>query len=438
MNQRSNAIASASNKEWRTNWPLVLAAMVGMSFSSLAPASLGLFIEPLTEEFGWKRAEISLGLTIYALFAVPLSPLAGALIDRRGSRGIAIVGLLLASCAFASFSLADGSLERWILLWIVYATVAMAVKSTVWTAAVSGEFSVSRGLALAVVFCGTAISQTASPLLAHWLIGDFGWRQAYVWLGFGWGGVAFVLVVLFLKNSPRGISSAVTPSAIGRAGSWGGLSFKKALQSPPLRRIACATLLISTLVGSLIVHQVPLLTERGFTRDSAALLAAIAGFASLFGKLCTGYLFDRSRSGWIGFCSLSLTSIGCALLLIPSPSFALATLAIGIIGYTAGAYLQLCTYLTTRYGGLAHFGKIFGVIASLLALGTGLGPVLGGLVFDYFGSYAALLLLGMPVALVAGFLVTHLGPYPDFERRVGSDETSRPRASAAMPILEKS
>jgi predicted MFS family arabinose efflux permease len=412
--------------------------MVGMSFSSLAPASLGLFIEPLSEEFGWKRAQISLGLTIYALFAVPFSPLAGALIDRRGSRGIAIPGLLLTACAFASFSFANESMTRWIGLWVFYAIVAMAVKSTVWTAAVSGRFSASRGLALAVVFCGTAISQTASPLLARWLIDDYGWRQAYIWMGVGWGGAALLLVVLFLTNPRSNATGSHAGSMPKNTSVLTGLSFKEALRSAPLRKIAGATVLISTLVGALIVHQVPILTERGLTREHAAWLAAVAGFASLFGKLCTGYLFDRSRSGWIGLVSLSLPALGCALLLLPNVSGGFAVAAIAILGYTAGAYLQLCTYLTTRYGGLRHYGKVFGVMASLLAFGTGVGPVLGGLVFDSYGSYALLLILGIPGSLLAGFLVARLGPYPEFHEPVDVESVVHDYVSVAVPASSKS
>lgn len=400
--------------EWRSHWTVVFAAMMGMSFSSLAPASLGLFIEPLSQEFGWKRAQISLGITMYALFAVPFSPLIGALIDRRGSRTIGIAGMALATCAFAAFSLANGSIAQWIGLWICYAAVAMAIKSTVWTAAVSSLFSTSRGLALAVVFCGTAISQTAAPLLARWLIDDFGWRNAYVWLGLGWGGLVFVLVVLFLVDARRtGPAKRHATTGLLQP-SLSGLTFKQAFRSAALRRIATATLLISVLVGALIVHQVPILTERGLSRETAAVLAAVAGVASLFGKLCTGYLFDRSRSGWIGFISLSLPAVGSTLLLQPTPSPALCAFAIAILGYTSGAYLQLCTYLTTRYGGLLHFGKIFGVMASLLAFGTGVGPVIGGYIFDSAGSYSPLLLIAIPACLLAGLLVSRLGPYPQF------------------------
>ena len=294
----------SATSEWRTHWTVALAAMVGMSFSSLAPASLGLFIQPLTEEFGWKRAQVSLGITMYALFAVPFSPLIGALIDRRGSRTIGIAGIFLSMCAFACFSLANGSTTQWLGLWICYAAVAMAIKSTVWTAAVSGLFSASRGLALAVVFCGTAISQTAAPLLARWLIDDYGWRASYLWLGFGWGGVTLVLVVLFLVDARNGsgksrvVSKSVQTHSRLMQPQLSGLSFREALRSGPLRKIAGATVLISLLIGALIVHQVPILTERGLSREMAASLAAVAGIASsLASSAPATYSIDRRAAG---------------------------------------------------------------------------------------------------------------------------------------------
>jgi MFS family permease len=149
-------------------------------------------------------------------------------------------------------------------------------------------------------------------------------------------------------------------------------------------------------------------------------------------------LFDRSRSGWIGLVSLSLPALGCTLLLLPNVSGGFAVAAIAILGYTAGAYLQLCTYLTTRYGGLRHYGKVFGVMASLLAFGTGVGPVLGGLVFDSYGSYALLLILGIPGSLLAGFLVARLGPYPEFHEPVDVESVVHDYVSVAVPASSKS
>ena len=49
--------------EWRTHWSLVLACAVGFSFSALVTYAFGLFIVPISEEFGWSRAQTSIGIT---------------------------------------------------------------------------------------------------------------------------------------------------------------------------------------------------------------------------------------------------------------------------------------------------------------------------------------------------------------------------------------
>ena len=180
---------------------MVAAAMAGLSFSSMSVYAMGLFMEPLSAEFGWSRAQISLGLSVVALFAVPLSPFAGALIDRWGSRRLGIPGVLLTAVAFAAFSLATGSLKQWYALWVCYGLVAIAIKATVWTAAVSSVFRSSRALALAVVLSGAALAQTIAPLTAQFLIDGYGWRHAFLWMGLGWGGFVLALLVPFFFDA---------------------------------------------------------------------------------------------------------------------------------------------------------------------------------------------------------------------------------------------
>jgi hypothetical protein len=56
--------------------------------------------------------------------------------------------------------------------------------------------------------------------------------------------------------------------------------------------------------------------------------------------------------------------------------------------------------------------------------------LIGGLIFDYFGTYAVLLMLAIPACLVAASLVAWLGPYPEFQELPSSSATS-PRVGAA-------
>lgn len=177
--------SQAAESEWCRNWPLVLAAMVGVSFITIPTATLGLFMAPLNAAFGWSRTEISAGLTIFALINLPLMPLAGMLVDKFGARRLALPGLVLCSLAFAAFALLNGSLVHWLASWVVFTLLSLTVGMVVWTTAVSSTFGKSRGLALALVLCGAAIAQALAPIVARWVIDNHGWRAGYVALAAG-------------------------------------------------------------------------------------------------------------------------------------------------------------------------------------------------------------------------------------------------------------
>lgn len=406
----------AAREEWRSHWPLVLACAIGFSFHSVASNAIGLFIDPLSDEFGWSRTEITAGLSLAALLTVPLAPVVGAAIDRWGTRLLALIGLVCSAFALASFGLANGSVAQWMALWFVYAFVSLGVKSTVWTAAVSGVFNSGRSLALGLTVAGTAIAQTIVPPLAQWLIADFGWRQAWFILGFGWGALAILTSFFFLFGAhERNRQRAKDPSDDRSAPTLRGLSFKESLKNPVLLRIALATLITMFLGIAVIVHLVPMLTDTGVSRENAALLASLAGIAGILGKLATGWLMDRLQSRWIGGATLAVSGIAFLLLLEPFRTPALMLVAIVIIGYSTGANFQITAYLTSRYGGIKNFGKIFGMMSILVALGAGLGPVAAGAIYDLSGSYTPLLVAGIPGAIISGLLIIGLGPYPDWD-----------------------
>ncbi len=398
--------------EWRAHWPKVFSGMIGMSFYAMLTYHFGLFIQPLQAEFGWSRAQISLGLSIYTLCAVFLGPVVGAAIDRLGSRRIGIVGLVGTSLALAALSFASGSLSQWYLLWTAIAVTALGVKSTVWGAAISGLFTASRSLALSLVLTGSAIAQFFAPILANQVIAAQGWRAAYLWLGLGWGGLALLLVVVFFfdihdgrrKSGEVAVSTASQP----------GLSVKEAIRSPQILRIGLGNVLMSAVGSGILVHMVPILTGDGLTRTEAAAIAGLAGISGIAGKLLTGWLMDHFEGSLIPFTSFAMSAAGYALLLdLLDAKWALA-LGLLILGYGGGAGLQVTTYLCSRYCGMRNFGKIYATIGSTMMLGTSIGPWIAGTVFDRTGSYNDLLYAAIPVMLVCALLFVGLGPYPAF------------------------
>lgn len=403
--------------EWRTYWPLVLASAAGFSLHTVSSYVIGLVMEPLEAEFGWTRAQISVVSVIPSIIMVLLSPSIGGLIDRWGSRRLAIPSLALTGMSLALVSLANGSVLQWYLLWLFYGLVSLGIKATVWTTAVSNAFTAARGLALGVVLCGTAISQIAAPPLAQWLTDEFGWRQTYLWLGLGWSAPCVLLALFFLYDvrdrdrlSPRGPDEAPRPEVV-----LSGLTFRQALRSVPLLRIGASTLITMFIGTAILIHQVPILTSTGVSRADAAWLASLSGAAAILGKLLTGWMTDRWNASLIGALTLLTPAIAYLMLLQPQHSAWWYVVAMMIIGYTTGTKLQICAYLTGRYAGMAHFGKIFGVMTSLVGIGGGLGSVAAGAVFDHFGSYGPLLWVGIATSVLCAALLFRLGRYPRWE-----------------------
>jgi len=257
------------------------------------------------------------------------------------------------------------------------------------------------------MLCGSAVAQALAQLITNSLITHHGWRAAFMWIGFGWGGLTVVLVALFFRVAKRG-DLAPLPVQTGLPG-------RQALRNPVILRIALVNFITSAAGGGVSSQMMPLLTQTGLDRGTATAMAASAGFAGIFGKVITGWLLDRRAGNWVPFSSFALSTIGYALLLNWfHANWALAT-GVLVLGYTAGAGLQVTTYLVSRYGGLRNFGTIFGTLASVLYVGSAVGAWLSSAVHDHTGSYDLMLIGAAPVAFAMGLLMIGLGPYPVFK-----------------------
>lgn len=410
-----------ARQEYSRHWPLILAAAVGFSFTAIVTASTGLFMGPLSEEFGWSRTLVSSGVSIVSILTFLGSPLFGILIDKIGTRRLILPGIILMAFTIASLSMLTGSQLQWFAIWTVYALAALATKSTTWTAAINSTFEAGRGLALGVTLSGSMVAQVIVPPLGDFLISEFGWRIAYVWLGFGWGSVAFLMCLIWFRDGydRRRQERKANPEQAANQPLLDvpGLSVQEAAKSVALWRISISTFIIMIVTIAVMVHQIPILIELGTSRTAAAYFASLGGVAGICGKLLTGWLLDRYPPRWIGGLTIGIGALTFLLLLIPDRTAAIVLVAMVINGYTAGSKLLIVGYLTAAYAGMRNFGTIFGVMASLIAAGAGLGPLIAGLVYDFSGSYVPFLYFGIVGTLISAYLLAGLKAYPDWKSK---------------------
>ena len=172
---------------------------------------------------------------------------------------------------------------------------------------------------------------------------------------------------------------------------------------------------ISFSLFGLLIHFVPMLTDRGMSSGDAALAASTIGFTIMLARIVIGYLVDRIFAPVVAISCFLLSAIGLAILasgIVGLPVFFVAIL----VGASIGAEADLLAFLTSRYFGLRCFGEIYGIMFASLLLGTSLGPLAYGTSYETSGSYVGILVCCTLLCCVAAWLMRLLPAYPVFEQ----------------------
>jgi MFS family permease len=405
------ATHSPAAAEWRKFWPLPFTAALGYAMSVLHLYSLGPFMGPLQQAFGWSRTQVSAGITITGLVGSACGVPVGMLVDRMGPRAVALIGVPLMAVAFALLGTATGSKANWFLLWSVVAVCNIGLQGTVWTSALASRFEASRGLAFAIAF-GGASSMAASvfPLLATSLIGSIGWRMAFMAIS----GIVLVLVLPMMALYFRSARDrTATPRKTAHARSeLPGLSVADALRSPSFHRLVMAGGLLTVTTMGIIVHFVPILESRGAGAHAAARIAALIGIASIAGRPTAGLLLDRFPGHWVGAGMCCVRILACTLLLFEGARPLGAAAAAACFGLTVGAEVDVVANLASRHFGLRNYGVLFGVIISAFSLGVALGPLAAAAAYDRWASYTQFLAMALAILTVSALALLTLSRPP--------------------------
>ena len=369
--------------------------------------SLGVLVIPITQEFGWTRAEFQLALLFSTGTGVITAPLVGWLLDRVGARAMAISGLIGLAVALATASLMNGDL--W-MLYLSYTAMAFLGAGTIpvtWTRAVTSLFFEQRGLALGIMLSGTGICAIVIPQYTVWMVEQFGWRTAYLGLAALPLLCAGPLVYRFFRPGEEIASDPEVTSA-----NETGYRFAEALCGYRFWVLLVSIFLVYIAMSGMVPNLIPALTDQGITPRKAATAISVFGVAVIAGRLIVGFLVDRIWAPGVAAIAIALPVLG-SLILAGAPGFLVACVAAAMLGFAAGAELDLMSFLAAKYFGLRHYPQIYAVLYSALALASGIAPMLFARVFDVTGSYEIGFLAGAGLFGIGASLILALGRYPD-------------------------
>ena len=401
-------------------WWIVTVCAIGLSTGpgQFVFGSLGLFIIPLGEEFGWGRAEISLALTFFTIALALCIPIAGNLVDRFGSRRVLLPSIVVCGVCLILIPVVATSLMMLYLVFALVGSLGAGANSLPYLRTISNWFDKRRGLAIGIAMGGSGFGYSYVPPLVQYLIDNEGWRYGYYLLAAITFLVALPLAWAFLRESPsesdvRRSSEIVIKKTDGQE--TPAFDLPSTLKSFLLWRLFFVFCLLSFSLYGVLAHLVPMMTDRGMTPANAALVQSTLGLSIVFSRIIIGFLIDRFFAPHVALACFALTAIGLAVL-AGGATYSLAFVAAIFIGLSFGAEIDLLAFLTSRYFGVANFGKVYGILFTSFLIGTSFGPYAYGLVYEATGSYAWILATCVPIILVAAIATGFLPNYPDLEQ----------------------
>ncbi len=414
------ASGSRSGNSVFYGWHVLAASTFVLCMSFGTTTSIGVYFKPIIEEFDWLRGELSLGISLgYLLFAIAC-PIVGRIVDKFGSRIVFTAGIILMAIGFGLMFFVS---KLWHFYFYYGVLVALGGASSTFvtvSATVVRWFEKRRGMALSIGNSGGALGLLLIVYLAAFLIEKVGWRQACVYSALILAVTTLPVIITVIRSDPRDLgllpdgrtaegSSSAEPGALaGRlSNSLAHLNWRQAMKTSPFFLISGGYFVCGFTVTMFSIHMVPYATDLGFDSLTAAGAVSFSGFFNVLGTLTAGMISDRvGRKNILGI-TYFVRGLSFLIFLMWQNMFTLFAFA-AVIGFSYFATIPLTAGLAGDIYGPRNMGVIYGAMTGIHQVGSAVGVYLGGLIFDWSGSYhwafviAFVLLMG---ASIVSFLV---------------------------------
>jgi len=360
------------------------------------------FVAPLEQRFGWKRADTSMVFTI-AVTAVALSfAVGGRLQDKFGPLYCSLAGGILVSLGFFLCAYTTSLTYLFICFGVIglgngfgYATPIPVMAK--W-------FPDKRGLAIGLAVGGYgAGSAIFGPLAQLKLIPNYGLPATFQILG------AIFLVMtaigaLLLKNPPAGYQPAGwSPSAVSKSGSASHEFTPGQMLRTRTFYLMWVGYALGCSAGLMVISQlVPFAKSVGITAAALSTMTLVVGaFGNTSGRILSGWMSDK-----LGRINVLRTMIAISMVAVPALYAAggdvgMLYLAVFVVYWCYGTQLSVNGAAASDFWGTKNAGINYGMLFTAWGVAGIIGPRIGGVLYDKYHDYQAAFYTAAALAAVA-------------------------------------
>lgn len=394
-------------------WVVAGVTFLALLASAGFRSTVGLFIVPFEQEFGWSRDSISLAVAINLVFYGLSAPFAAAFVNRFGARRVMVWSLIVVA-AGAGLTTAMTAVWHLDLLWGLAIGSATGAISIPLSAMVAQRWFVRhRGLVTGLLTASFATGNLIFLPLLAWVTRDHGWQWAAGIVAIC-AGAMVPLIVLLMRDDPADVRT-LPYGAVDAAD----------VAAPPVRahpfrtpfavlgratRVPDFWLLAGTFFicgwttnGAVQTHFIPAAHDHGISEVTAAGLLAVIGVFDVVGSTLSGWLTDRTDPRRLLFIYYGLrgSSLAALPLILGSSEGALVAFAV-VYGLDWVATVPPTIALTHRAFGPTDAPVVFGWVFCAHMLGGAAAAWLAGALHERLGDYLVAFVMGGGLALLAG------------------------------------
>jgi MFS family permease len=396
-----------TGRNWRTPTVVLACACTILCVTFGVRAGFGLFLGPMSQEYGWGRGVFSFSVALQQLAWGALGALAGGLADRYGAGRVVAGALVCYVVGLIGMGLVNSPLAMHFysggLVGAALGGTGFGIILAVVGRTVPPE---KRTFAMGIATAAGSFGQFILLPLTQFLISSFNWHVAL----FALAGMVALLLPASAALAGKPAAAPGQPQSIGE-------SLREALGEKGFHLLFWGYFVCGFHISMLTVHLPSFVADGGLTPRHGMTALALIGLFNVIGTLGAGYLGGRfSKKYLLSAIYIIRAGLISMLVFLPLTPVTLYAFACGI------GLLWLGTVPLTN--GLV--GQIFGMryaamLASLVFFGHQIGSFVGvwlaGTLYDSMGSYAWAFYTSIALGVFAALVNLPVNEQPIAERR---------------------